>query len=73
MQTGTVAQFDAQLGFGFILRDNGGPDLFVYYTGIQGEGYRKLEKGQRVEYEVEIGPKQKPQACQVRVISEGGE
>ena len=54
--TGTVKWFNASKGFGFIARD-GGEDVFVHQTAIQAEGYRTLEEGQRVEFEIEPGPK----------------
>ena len=53
---GTVKWFNASKGFGFIVRD-GGEDIFVHHSAIQGEGYRTLEEGQRVEFEIESGPK----------------
>jgi len=53
---------------GFIANDKGGPDMFVHFSGITGDKFRKLEIGQRVAYEVEQGPKGLPQACKVRVI-----
>ena len=54
--TGTVKWFDAGRGFGFVTRD-GGTDVFVHQSAIQTEGYRSLTEGQRVEFEVEQGPK----------------
>lgn len=54
--TGTVKWFNAQKGFGFIARE-GGADVFVHHTAIQGEGYRELVEGERVEFEVTQGPK----------------
>ena len=54
--TGTVKWFDAGKGFGFVTRD-GGTDVFVHQSAIQSEGYRTLAEGQRVEFEVEQGPK----------------
>jgi CspA family cold shock protein len=54
--SGTVKWFNASKGFGFITRD-GGEDVFVHHSAIQGEGYRTLEEGQRVEFDVESGPK----------------
>ncbi|MEV6400401.1 cold-shock protein [Streptomyces sp. NPDC051907] len=65
MAQGTVKWFNAEKGFGFIEQDSG-PDLFVHYSEIQATGYRSLEDGQRVEYEVNQGPKG-PQATMVRV------
>ena len=53
---GTVKWFNATKGYGFISRD-GGADVFVHQSAIQAEGYRTLEEGQRVEFEVEDGPK----------------
>ena len=54
--TGTVKWFDAGKGYGFLARD-GGTDVFVHQSAIQSEGYRTLAEGQRVEFEVEQGPK----------------
>ncbi len=56
MATGTVKWFNAEKGYGFIQRE-GGSDLFVHYTAIEGSGYRSLEEGQAVEFEVTQGPK----------------
>jgi cold shock protein len=67
LATGTVKWFNAEKGFGFISRE-GGPDVFVHYTAIEGHGYRSLEEGQRVEFEVTTGPKG-DQAQNVRTIS----
>ncbi len=63
---GTVKWFNAEKGYGFIARDNG-PDVFVHYSAIQSEGFRKLEEGQRVEFSVEQGAKG-PQAARVVVL-----
>jgi CspA family cold shock protein len=54
--TGTVKWFSADKGYGFISRE-GGSDLFVHYSAINGSGYRTLEEGQAVEFEVTKGPK----------------
>ncbi len=54
--TGTVKWFDARKGYGFVACD-GGTDVFVHQSAIQAEGYRSLAEGQRVEFEVEQGPK----------------
>lgn len=55
-ETGTVKWFNATKGFGFITRDSGG-DVFVHYSAINSGGYRSLEEGQRVEYNVVEGQK----------------
>lgn len=54
--TGTVKWFNASKGYGFIERQ-GGPDVFVHFSAIQSEGYRSLQEGQRVEFNIEKGPK----------------
>jgi cold shock protein len=56
LTAGTVKFFNAEKGFGFIARD-GGDDVFVHYSNIQGSGYRSLEEGQRVEFDVAPGRK----------------
>ena len=66
MTQGTVKWFNAEKGFGFIAVD-GGQDVFVHYSAIAAEGYRSLEEGQRVEFEVTQGQKG-PQADQVRPV-----
>lgn len=55
-EVGTVKWFNATKGFGFIERENGA-DVFVHYSAINGDGYRSLEEGQRVEFQVVDGPK----------------
>jgi len=55
-QQGTVKWFNAEKGYGFITRD-GGDDLFVHYSEIQGNGYRSLDEGATVEFEVTQGKK----------------
>jgi cold shock protein len=54
--TGTVKWFNAQKGYGFIQRE-GGPDVFVHFSAIQGSGYRELNEGDHVEFEITEGPK----------------
>jgi CspA family cold shock protein len=63
---GTVKWFNAEKGYGFIAVDNGS-DVFVHFSAIQMDGYKSLEDGQRVEFEVTQGPKG-PQADAVRVV-----
>ena len=64
--TGTVKWFNGTKGYGFITRENGA-DVFVHYSAIQAEGFRKLEEGQRVEFDVEDSPKG-PQAANVTLL-----
>lgn len=64
--TGTVKFFNAEKGYGFISREQG-DDVFVHYSSILGSGYRSLEQGQRVEFDVAPGRKGE-EAQNVRVI-----
>jgi CspA family cold shock protein len=57
MSQGTVKWFNDAKGYGFITRAEDGKDVFVHYTSIQGEGFRTLAQGQKVEYECMEGPK----------------
>jgi cold shock protein len=63
---GTVKWFNGDKGFGFITQENG-PDLFVHYSEIQSSGYRSLDEGQKVEFEITDGKKGK-QASAVTVV-----
>ena len=56
MATGTVKWFNNQKGYGFISPENG-KDVFVHHTAIQGEGYKSLDEGQKVEFDIVQGPK----------------
>lgn len=67
MAQGTVKWFNGEKGFGFISQDGGGADVFVHYSEIDGAGFRSLEEGQRVEFQVGQGHKG-PQASGVRVV-----
>ena len=57
MASGTVKWFNAEKGYGFISQPNGGADVFVHHTAILMSGYRVLEEGQTVEFDVEEGEK----------------
>jgi cold shock protein len=54
--TGTVKWFNGSKGYGFLAREDGA-DVFVHYSAIEGDGYRNLQEGQRVEFSIEKGPK----------------
>lgn len=64
MATGTVKWFNDAKGFGFIQQDDGGPDVFVHFRSIRGNGFKSLMEGQKVEYTVTQGQKG-PQADNV--------
>ena len=57
MATGTVKWFNESKGFGFITQDDGGADVFVHFNAIQSSGFKTLAEGQKVNYEVDNGPK----------------
>jgi len=64
MATGSVKWFNESKGYGFIAQDDGGDDVFVHFSAIQGDGFRTLTEGQKVSFEIEAGPKG-PQATSV--------
>ena len=68
MAQGSVKWFNAEKGFGFIEVDGGGADVFVHHTSIDMDGFRPLDEGQRVEFEVVDGDKG-PQAAHVRSLA----
>ncbi len=67
MARGTVKWFNDQKGYGFVTPENGGADLFVHFSAIQGEGFKTLTEGQTVEFEETQGQKG-PQASNVRPV-----
>jgi cold shock protein len=64
---GTVKWFNGSKGYGFLARE-GGADVFVHFSAIQGDGFKNLEEGQKVEFTVEKGPKG-PQATNVVIVN----
>jgi CspA family cold shock protein len=66
MTVGTVKWFNADKGYGFIAVDSG-EDVFVHFSAIQSSGYRSLDEGQSVEFDITSGPKG-PQAANVRPV-----
>ncbi|MCW9088346.1 MAG: cold-shock protein [Gammaproteobacteria bacterium] len=64
MATGTVKWFNDAKGFGFIAQDDGGPDVFVHFSAVQGSGFKSLAEGQKVSFDIQDGPKG-PQASNV--------
>jgi len=67
MATGTVKWFNDSKGFGFIVQDSEGPDVFVHHTAIIMQGHRTLQENQKVEFDIQQGPKG-PQAANVRAV-----
>jgi CspA family cold shock protein len=68
MALGLVKWFNAEKGYGFITPEDGSKDVFVHHSAIQAEGFRSLNEGDKVEYEVTQGQKG-PQASNVRAVS----
>ena len=71
MATGTVKWFNSEKGYGFIESEQGA-DVFVHYSAIQADGFRTLEEGDRVEFEVKAGRDGRTQAEEVRKVTTAG-
>lgn len=67
MKTGTVKWFDAAKGFGFITPEGDGDDVFVHFSAVQSEGFKSLEEGQKVTYDLVDGQKGKQAANVVKI------
>ena len=68
MNHGTVKWFNATKGFGFISNDEGGADVFVHFSAIQGEGFKTLDEGQKVTFDTEPDPKNAGKLRAVNVV-----
>lgn len=68
MSTGTVKWFNGEKGFGFIQNDDGSGDLFVHFSAIQSEGYKTLDEGQQVEFDIEQDPKDSNKLRAINVV-----
>jgi CspA family cold shock protein len=67
MATGTVRWFNGGMGYGFIAPNDGGDDLYAHHSAIEAQGYKLLEEGQKVEFNIQVGPKG-PQAANIRAL-----
>lgn len=68
MNSGTVKWFNSQKGFGFISNDDGGADVFVHFSGIASNGFKTLEEGQKVTFDIEADPKNSSKTRAVNVV-----
>ena len=68
MSSGTVKWFNPEKGFGFITQDDGGGDVFVHFSAIQGTGFKTLDEGQKVTFDVEQDPKNPSKSRAVNVV-----
>lgn len=68
MNNGTVKWFDAEKGYGFIANETSGEDVFVHFSSIQSDGYKKLEEGQRVTFDTEADPRDSRKVRAINVV-----
>lgn len=68
MNSGTVKWFNPEKGFGFITQDDGNGDVFVHFSAIQGTGFKTLDEGQKVTFDVEQDPKNPNKSRAVNVV-----
>ena len=68
MNTGTVKWFNAEKGFGFISNDNGSGDVFVHFSAIAGDGFKRLNEGQKVTFDTETDPKNSSKLRAINVM-----
>lgn len=71
MASGVIKWFDNKKGFGFIVGEEDGRDIFVHYSSIEGDGFRSLKDGEHVEYEL-VQSDKGPQAAKVRRVEQNG-
>lgn len=69
MSSGTVKWFNATKGYGFIANDEGGEDVFVHFSAIQGDGYKSLAEGQKVTFDTEADPRNSAKVRAINVVA----
>ena len=69
MNNGTVKWFNEDKGYGFLSNDNGGEDVFVHFSAIQGNGFKSLKEGQKVSFDTEADPKNSSKLRAANVVA----